>query len=639
VSAPLARVRRARAVCAGAALALVAALVVAPKPWQLAGGPGFLATPERLLGQTVAIALWWAAGLNAVLCLLLAAVAPRWAGPAPDPGPARARAGAGLALLLGAAALLGLGLRWPLANTGLWSDEAWSLRFVVSGAARPDRDDPRLLTVRSVPWRSTLWRFEEPTNQVASSVASRLALGGWRRLAGAEAPSFDELALRLPALAAAVLSIPLLGLLLRELGLSRAGVAAAFLLALHPWHVRWGATARGYSLVILFALLAALGLARALRRGRARDLALYAAGLFGLVWSHVLAVWLALSLALAGLAAAAAGPPPRRTRAARLFVASLAAAMLVGQVMAPNLAQIRLWGDSFVGEHERARLTLPALGHLWTFLATGLPAREPVVPERAPGAYPDLAGMSERNPWVYGVVLGALPLLAAGGLLRLWRRGGAARAVALGLAAGLPLLLLFNLLVDGIWYARFGLYALPAVVLSLAAGLEGGLARLPWPSPRAARAGVAAGLALGLTGFQALVWPETAVLLRRPHQPSREVAAQLAHAGGGEPFGAIRAVFSNVDGGILMGTYLPWVRDPVGAEEVAALAAEARETGKPLYLAWGHPARNRRNHPQLFRWLDDPALFEPVATWDAVEVEHLMRVVRYTGRPLPAATP
>jgi hypothetical protein len=189
--------------------------------------------------------------------------------------------------------------------------------------------------------------------------------------------------------------------------------------------------------------------------------------------------------------------------------------------------------------------------------------------------------------------------------------------------------------VEGIWYARFGLYALPALVLCVAAGLEGGLARLPWKSPAGARAGTAAGIALGLLGFQAVVWPQTALLLSRPHQPSRELAAALAHAADGDPLGAIRAVFSNVDGGILMGAYLPWVRDPVDAGEVAALCAEARETGKPLFLAWGHPARNRRNHPELFRWLDDPALFEPLATWDAVEVEHLMRAVRYTGRPLP----
>jgi hypothetical protein len=626
------RVRLARGLCAALALALVAWLARSDRP-----GGAFFGPPERALADTVAIALWWAAGINAVLCLILAGTAQLWAAPLPPAaGAARpARSGAGFALLLVAALALGGALRWNLARSGLWSDEAWSLRHVISGVARPDRGDPGRLVFKPVPWQSTLWRYAEPTNQVFASVSGRLSLAAWRRSVGAHAPAFDELALRAPALAAALLTIPLLGLLLRDWGLARAGAAAALLLALHPWHVRWGATARGYAFVMLFAVAASLGLGRHLRSGRARDLLLYAAALFLMLWSHVLAVWLAVSLGIAGLAAAASGPRPRRPRVARVLVANLAAAMLLLQVMAPNLAQLRAWGDTFVGEHERARLTLPAVGHLWSFLATGMPAREPDVPERRPGAYPELAARAERHPWVYPIALGVLPLLAAAGLARVAARGGPARAVALGLAAGVPLALAATLALQGIWYARFGLYALPAVVAFLALGLDAALARLPWRSERRRAQACVAGLALGLAGFQAFVWPETALLLERPHQPSREVAALLAREAGGAPGGALRAVFSNVDGGILMPSYLPWVRDPVTAGEVASLCAEARASGKPLVLAWGHPARNRRNHPELFRWLDDPSLFEVLATFDAVEVEHLMRVVRYTGRPLP----
>jgi hypothetical protein len=646
VSALAPGVARARRICGLAAVALVGFLAAAEKPWRVSGGAVFFGPPDRPLADTVAVALWWAAGVNAIVCLLLAGCAQLWAAPgapppAPSPAARRARA-AGFALLLAAATALGGGLRWHLAGTGLWSDEAWSLRQVISGAARPTRDGGERLIVRRVPWRSTLWRYEEPTNQVLSSVAGRLSLAAWRRLAGADVPAFDERALRLPALGAALLSIPLLALLLREWGFARAGVAAALLLALHPWHVRWGATGRGYAFVMLFAIAAALALSRALRTGSGRALALYAGALALMLWSHALSLWLALALGAAGLAAAAAGAGPareRRVRAARLAVANLVAGMLLFQVMAPNIAQLRGWQDSFVGEHERARLTLPALGHLWSFLATGMPAREPEVPERRPGAYPSLADQAERHPWVYAVVLGLLPLLAAGGLWRAAAAGGPARAVALGLAAGVPLALLASLAVSGIWYARFGLYALPAVVAFLALGLDGALARVRWPSTGARRLGAAGGLALGLAGFQALVWPETAVLLARPHQPSREVAALLAREAGGEPGSALRAGFSNVDGGILLATYLPWLRDPANAEEVAALCAEARETGKPLLLAWGHPARHRRKHPELFRWLDDPALFEELATFDAVEVEHLMRVVRYTGAPLPRSGP
>jgi hypothetical protein len=57
---------------------------------------------------------------------------------------------------------------------------------------------------------------------------------------GAASEAFDEFALRAPAWLAAIASVVLVGLL-RDLGFPRAGPVAAFLLALHPWHVRYGA--------------------------------------------------------------------------------------------------------------------------------------------------------------------------------------------------------------------------------------------------------------------------------------------------------------------------------------------------------------------------------------------------------------
>jgi hypothetical protein len=338
-------VRRARIPCGAVLVLLAGFLALAPKPWDVPGGPGFLPADRRPLEATVAIALWWAAAANAALALGLLASARVWASPLPAAVPrARTRLGrVPLALLLVAAALAGA-LRWNLAHSSVWPDEAWTLRDAVSGIARPARDDPARLVVRSPSWTETLWGFERPTNHVAFSVAARASLDAWRALGPArEPPAFDEFAFRLPALLAAVLAPPLAGLLLWQWGFARAGVAAAFWLAVHPWHVHHGAEGRGYALVVLFTLAACLCLGRALEGGRWRDWLGAAAALVAAVWSHLFAIWLAVALAGAALAGIASGPPPRAVRAARLAVAAVAGGMLLLQLMAPNLAQVPAW--------------------------------------------------------------------------------------------------------------------------------------------------------------------------------------------------------------------------------------------------------------------------------------------------------
>ena len=73
-----------------------------------------------------------------------------------------------------------------------------------------------------------------------------------------------EISLRLPAALAGVLTVPLLAAYGRALGRPRAGLWAAFLLALLPFHVRYSQEARHYALLLLFSLLASYFLYRAM---------------------------------------------------------------------------------------------------------------------------------------------------------------------------------------------------------------------------------------------------------------------------------------------------------------------------------------------------------------------------------------
>src|SRR5262249_42359545 len=157
-------------------------------------------------------------------------------------------------------------------------------------------------------WANTLFYYRKPTNHVLYSILARTSLAGWRALHGAAPSEWNEFALRLPSFASAVLAVVLLGLLVHDLGFPRAAPAAAFLLAIHPWHIRFGADGRGYSLMVLLAIVAAFCLLHGLRSGRWRWWLGYGAAQLGLLWVHPLALYFPLALAAAGALGIALGP-------------------------------------------------------------------------------------------------------------------------------------------------------------------------------------------------------------------------------------------------------------------------------------------------------------------------------------------
>jgi hypothetical protein len=502
------------------------------------------------------------------------------------------------------------------------------VRHTLVGTVEPTEADPTRLVFEPVPWMNTLFYYRKPTNHVLYGVAARASLGVWRAATGAPPQAWDAFALRLPSYAAALLSVFGLGLLVFHLGFPRAAAAAAFLLAIHPWHVRYGADGRGYAFMVLIAIVAAAFLLRGLRRGGWTAWLGYAAAQLAMLWVHPLALYFPLALGAAGVAGLAFGPgspADRAHRIARFAVANLLAGMAYLHLMAPNLAQ------SIVLKFEWKQ-PMDVVGQLaqqtWLFLSTGLPRRQPFVPELV---YP-----SARNLWggglpIWLVLYGVLPLVAGVGLLRALRRPGPERTVWLGLALAVPLAFLHRRLSPFLLIERFMIYGLVAVVPFLAIGLEGALsAALP---ARARRALVPAGLALGLAAYQLLVWPQTEILLRYPPTPSREVAEFVAKAGEGVQGGVLRAGLGL--GGNTPDVYDPYLQHVHRGAEIATLAERSRAEGRPLYVFYGYNDANRQKSPDAMVYLDDPALFEEVAVLPAIEAEFLMRVFRYTGQPLP----
>ncbi|MDJ0786117.1 MAG: glycosyltransferase family 39 protein [Myxococcota bacterium] len=608
-------------------LALAAFLVLAPSPWSVEGGPGFFAEDRgRPLRANVWIGLWWAAALNLGLGALCVASAPLWTRPVPP----RASRPAGMsrrlfALLVALAILLGLGLRLPLATKSLWWDEAWTIRQVIVGSFAVTDGDPTaandLERFKPGGLERALFYAKKPTNHALYSVAAWSTNGVWRSTHDGPPQRFSELAYRLPALLASALCMLGVALLCRELGFARAGPLAALLLALHPWAIRYGTEGRAYGFVMTFTVLGVLAMSRFLRSRRHRDLGAYVVSQVLLVWT-----WSYAAFVTAGLGAAAGlhvlrsegSARERRGEAFRLVVAHVLAVMAVVQVFAPNLTLVGTWGV-YVGD---AVSRLPAV---LAGLATGMLWPDGLGdPE-----LPSLSALLESSRLAQAVVLVVLPLVVAGGAVAVCRFDRSARSVLLGWLAAAPLAVIVTQVTGRHFYPRFLMYALPAVVVLAAIGLERLHARCArrWSGARGHGTGLAlAGAAVA--AWLAVCAPQIQLLLERPYAPLRDTRDSLAPA-------AIRA-------GLGFGTsalrvYDPEIRYLDGVADIAAICRTARDAGQPLRIASGYPVHNRERRPAI-ALLEDATHFTVVAEHRGIEPAFHFRVFAPSG-PCPAASP
>jgi hypothetical protein len=623
---PVSGARLARGALAALLGALLLGLLLAPRPWDVPGGPGFFAREGDALHHVVQRALFWGAALAALLCAALLATARLWSAPLPAAPPAP-RNPRWLAPLLAIAVLLGGALRFELATGGVWWDEAWLVQRIVVGNFRPEPSlggpEPRFVPV---PWIRTFFEYEKPTNHLPQSVASRVAVDLWRAASGGEPGSFDELALRLPTFTAALATIALLGLLVAAWGFPRAGAAAAFLLALHPWHVETATGARGFAFVGLAATGGALALTHALRSGAARWWLAYAASQTLLLWTHPFAVYLTAGL---GASAAIGLAWARRWRElARALAAHALAAIALLLVLSPAIAQVPLWHDvhrSAPGD-TRSPLALAAKAgrDIWILGAVGI-AR--TVPQTDPGRrFPSLATLRHERPLLRPAASFAIPALALLGLGVALRRSGPQRAVVAGLAAA-PLLALGASAALGHlgqrFHARYLFFVLALVPPLWALAVDAVATRLG--GGRAAALALAAAVSL----FAWSVSPVLANLAAHPYAGMREAARFVLAQPEAE-----RSLHVGVGlGGDVPRVYLRDLLHVESGAELRALCEHARAEGRPLLLLYGHAGQNRRRRADAFALIDDPRLFEPLGRFDAVAPEFVYRVLRYTGAP------
>ena len=425
---------------------------------------------ERVIFKSIKVhhfvysGIYWAAVINLVIAGLLLLTRRWWCGQDVEPLPGRA-AGSGVGrfwiwVLL--AVVISAGLRWNRMDLSLYNDEAYNFQQYIHGK---DKADPQgNVTFRRAGWEETFWE-NKANNGVLYSVVARLFDEAWRSGDGSSDGLVNERALRYPSLIAGLLSVAAIALLGRVLFSPAVGLAAAFLLTVHPWHLRYSTEARSYAMVILLVILGMLCLVIALRNNRWRWWLGFAGCQFLYMYAFSGALYFALGTNIAALCAIMArGSTWRRAATGRLVVASILSAMVYLQLMLPCLPQMAFTIadlDSLSGNLSPAKVI-----DMGSFLAFGMPAFDynPVNPHN-----PALEKFWFTGWWI--LVPGLLTMAVIvffGGLV--FRRSGIPRTLLLGNFMAFVMMLSASVLTDTALHFWYVIFLLPFVVIFAAAG-------------------------------------------------------------------------------------------------------------------------------------------------------------------------
>ncbi len=610
------------------ALCLAAFLACAEKPWETQVAKLIAQGDKVPLDAFVADGLWWAVLACLIVVVTLLGTMPWWLLPMPEPEQtekSRSSQGAKMVglhdtmlsvphrfflLLLLAVCVLALIERWPRLGLSLWNDEEYTLRRYVLGHQKPLNDGS--LTLDRVSWRETFFLNRGANNHIPFSVAARLSLEAWRAMGGGrdDGRIFSEAALRLPALAAGLAGIYVVGLLMMRVGSPVAGLGTAAMLALHPWHVRYSVEARGYAFLLLFAALAMWFAVGAMERGHWRNWMGYALCQFFALWSFPGAVHLA-AVSNMVLLAGVLVQRPRWSRGlaqgARWTIANATSACLFLLAMGPSLRQIKLYLARDIAQGEMGADWWRDMG---AHFAAGVRF---AMDDPANAQYLSLQHLPGAGGAGSLIALGFVLVLVALGVVVAIRLGLPVVLVTLAPCLGALLAYCHTKLSGNFLFSWYLLYALPGLAALPFLGIEG-IARL-LPAGRRRQALAAAALSLlALVAYGSWTSSVRLILKTVPRQPLREAAAAAKDAA---PNAIIAATGVSSRQFI---SYCPALQ-PVDEEDSAKnlalldqLLERARADHRPLVVLFSGGSLRKAQDAALHSRLSQPDLFQLIQT-------------------------
>ena len=585
-----------RLVLSAIALVLFFILIFAAKPWDISAR----ANHELKLKDIIRAYFWWAVLINFGGILLMVWLSPWWSRAAEPQRPSS------LACtpiprwfwpLVAAAMLITAGFAFQRLNHSLWDDEEYALRRAVIGAY--ERKGDAAPTLDRLSWQETFFAYKKPTNHVFYSILARLSLGGWSFVTPGNTLPFSEWAYRLPAYLAGIGSVAVLALLLADFGLPGAGVIAAFLLALHPWHLRYASEARGYAIILLLVPILLIAWKRAMETGRWRAWAVFGATQFFLLhtWPGTLYLLVIINLVTVILFLSRNAP---RDFSGRWFFCTGVAGMLVVQFMLPLVPQMKNYlsqSSTHLGFFHWEELRL-----IFSHLALGAPWKS-----LAGGPYLEVQRMIFPHSETAAVLAVLLAILMVGGAWLLSKRSplafGAGAVLLLapvlaGLHANLRHLPVFE------WYFVYGILGVCAFSAVSLSWLGKGLAALC-----AYRGAAIVPAVIAIAGYGFLTQPVRVWHVQHPLQQIRE--SVLLTRPNFAPTNPAQKEIMTVGFVVAPHVYDAHVIMARSPDKFFELLRQADAQNKILFVNAGHPWAANRECPDQWAAIHDPTLFEP----------------------------
>ncbi|HEY2574115.1 MAG TPA: hypothetical protein VGH65_08600 [Verrucomicrobiaceae bacterium] len=575
-----------------------------------------------------AMGLRYAAWINLGLLMVLLATAKSWTRPL-SPAPLRTLNSELRTpkkwfwpFVIGAA-LLCLGLRLPLASKSLWWDEAWVMLQASHGKWIPDKKHDGELKFLAHDWKRCAWYYQKPTNHAPMSLLQKASLDAWRVARGAKREEFSDLAARAPALLASMAAVILLACLLRSWGNPGAGVLTAFVLALHPWHIRYGVDARAYALVVPLCISGMLAVTRLVDSSGRKVWPWFWWGSteFLWLWAFPNAVFDITALNIVAAVLLWKQPAEKRDRwtvLLRLLVTNAFAAISFIQVFLPNLMQARHWAGQETDKHV---LNSHLAFETFSYLFFGHPFWFQAITDssgalRRAGSTEPLA--SNLSIILFAVLALLVLVCVVDGLLFARKRLGLGTLVLATLSLSSIAFCALTWGLQSYFYPRFVISLLPVFIASICLLMTNSR----WPKVASA---------MTLAAFLAWFSPAIQSLLALPIAPLHDVATYVQDASTGEKSSPLIACYGL--GREVMPLYEPACMPLENREDVAAVMQRARSGRRTLYIIQGYDSFNRTIMPGGFSLLDDRRLFEEIASFSGIEPDFRFHVFRMKSKP------
>lgn len=500
-------------------------------------------------------------------------------------------------------------IRYPRLNHSFWNDEEVAYRKFIHGAQKVDANGD--VEFSPVSWKRTWFYNITGNNHVLQSVGSRLAVELCSDEEGGDQSIHESLTRYLP-LVAGLLTIFALAFLLWQSGAGLAGVLAAWLLALNPWHVRYSVEARGYSAMLLFAVLMLVFLILAKSQRSWIPWAFY--GIFQLACLLCFPAALYLVAAINIGVLLMIGLQRDGVAFRRWSTVSVIGAAVFVQIMTPSLLKMLGWLEA---PYEQPQAwNREYFFNLWTHLSAGIPLYD--------GHHPRVFGV-DLESWHrlggvrYWLIVAIVPALSIMGGLWAFMRYPLLRLPILSVLAAVLLALLHVTLKPMVFHCWYLFYLLIPFCLCLPM-----LPQMLWRCNRSA--GLLTAMAL-LVCYAGLAAAPIQRQIDFPRHPIREAvetvrgespALSIAHS-------RIKTIAVGPGSG-QMASYDPHT---VAVKDRASLSAaidHSRQSGEPLWVYSSNDGELGNLTPDLAEVLHDTSTFEEIDYVYGVEAFWSIRI-------------